>query len=148
MKLFLDTNVLLDYLLRRPEHGTISRNLFVMHTFGDAELWASAKSFTDIFYIAGKAIGSNACQDLMAALVTKLHICSIGEGDVSEALEDRWDDFEDRLILQAAKKVGADAIVTRNQHHFGRSTIPVIMPAELLGFMEREHNLAYEEVSF
>ena len=60
MRLLADANVLLDYLLRRPGYGEDIRDLFVMGFYGDAELWAPAKSLTDVFCVARKAIGSAA----------------------------------------------------------------------------------------
>ena len=148
MKLLLDTNVLLDYALRREPFSHDARSLMTIGYFRDAELWGSAKSFTDIFYFATRAVGSTMAQELIERLVSELSICSIGKTDITAALAERWPDFEDCLIYQAARKVKADIIVTRDVAGFGRSQIPVLTPHGLLDYMERERHIVYEEISF
>ena len=85
MRLLADANVLLDYLLRRPGYGEDIRDLFVMGFYGDAELWAPAKSLTDVFCVARKAIGSQAAQKNMWALLERLRVVAIDGDDVRAA---------------------------------------------------------------
>ena len=43
MRLFLDTNVLIDLYQERHPYYEDVKKLQIMEEFGDAELWASAK---------------------------------------------------------------------------------------------------------
>ena len=148
MRLFIDTNVLIDYYLNREPFRTAARLLFVGRSFGDLELWVSAKSFTDIFYFGCKAVGSKAIQGAMEASLAWINQCSISSADIQTALARRWDDFEDCLIDVAAQKVKADYIVTRDAKGFERSAIPVVSPDQLLGVLEQDLRVTYEEVSW
>ena len=42
-------------------------------------------------------------------------------------------DYEDAVMVQTAKRIGADCIVTRNEKDYKRSEVPFLTPQELLG---------------
>ena len=148
MRLLADTNVLLDYLLRRPGYGEDIRDLFVMDFCGDAELWASAKSFADVFYVARKAIGSRAAQKNMRALLEHLRGVAIDGDDEQAAAEACWSDYEDCLIARAAEKVKASYIVTRDKAGFSRADILALAPRELLEEVSSKTGHHYAEVTW
>lgn len=146
MRLLLDSCVLMDYFLGREPFVHDVRRLFVMGYFRDAELWTSAKSYTDLFRVGSCAHGPAKMQEMIERALPKLKICSIDQGDVHAALSERWDDFEDCVVWQAARKVRADFIVTRNERDFARSDIPALSPAALLAHAELSLGLAYEDI--
>lgn len=148
MKLLLDTNVLIDYFTRRQPYFDCWKQVLAMQYFGDAELWASAKSFTDVFYVAKKPIGSKALQAAFVESLSFINVCSIGKEDIEYAAAEPWDDFEDRLVDIAAQKVKADAILTRDKKGFVLSTIPSIAPDELPEWVKNAYGLSYEEIDF
>lgn len=132
MRLLLDTNVLLDFFQRRQPFFNDFRELLFLHFTGDVELWASVKSFTDIHYVAARQKSSVEVQRAFASSESFLHICSIDGSDVMRAARAEWRDFEDCLIYQAAQKVKADYIVTRDAAGFEAKDIPSLSPRELL----------------
>lgn len=148
MRLFLDTNVLVDYFGRREPYFDDCVSLRVMQAFGDAELWASAKSFTDVFYILRKAVGA---AELQAAFKRSaesfLGVCAIGPDDMLRASELSWPDFEDCIVAAAAQKVKADYILTRDVEGFSRSPIPAMPPSRFLARMRDDHGVVYDEIS-
>lgn len=148
MKLLIDTNVLLDVFLCREQFVADAKKLFIMKQFKDAELWIAAQSYTDLYYVGAKAHGSDRMQKILKEVFPLLNVCSIDGADISYALDEWWQDFEDCLIWRAAKKIKADYIVTRNVADFTRSDIPVLTPGEFFLTMEAEQNLVYEEVDF
>ena len=75
-------------------------------------------------------------------------ICTLGEYDIENALESSWPDFEDACLYQCAKKLHAEAIITRNQADFDRSTIPVYDCAEFFAHLKNVHGLVYEEIDW
>ena len=108
MKLFLDPNILIDYYPAREPYVQFFFKLQAMRAFGDAELWASAKSFTDVFYVCGKFAPGDALQRAFANSDEFLSICSISGPDIFEAARRCWPDFEDCLVAIAAEKVKAE----------------------------------------
>ena len=148
MKLLIDTNVLLDVFLCREQFVADAKKLFIMKQFKDAELWIAAQSYTDLYYVGAKAHGSDRMQKILKEVFPLLNVCSIDGADISYALDEQWQDFEDCLIWRVAKKIKADYIVTRNVAYFARSDIPVLTPGEFFSTMEAEQNLVYEEAAF
>lgn len=148
MKLLIDTNVLLDVFLCREQFIADAKKLFIMKQFRDAELWIAAQSYTDLYYVGAKAHGSDCMQKILKEVFPLLNVCSIDGADISYALDEQWQDFEDCLIWRAAKKIKADYIVTRNAADFTRSDIPTLTPGEFFSTMEAEQNLVYKETEF
>lgn len=132
MRVLLDTNVLLDFYLRRPGFFEDAAALFVAAWLGLTETWASAKSFTDVFYVGAKAVGPDAIQSAMESSLATLRVCSISDEDIRLCLSRRWKDFEDCVVARAAERVRADLIVTRDAKGFELAPIEVCSPAQAL----------------
>lgn len=144
MKLFLDTNILIDYFARRGPFVAPLVQLRIMQLFGDVELWASARSFTDIFYVLHKQVGAVELQRAFEESASFLKICSIDGTDVLEASKLQWPDFEDCLIDRAAQKVKADFILTRDPKGFERSKIPRKDAQSFVEWLDREWGISYD----
>lgn len=145
MKLLLDTNVLLDFYLSREPHVGIVKKLFIAKMFDDVQLWASSKSYTDIFYIAKKYVDAHELQRAFLASFEQIELCSIDGDDIKHAAELSWPDFEDCLISVAAEKIKADAIVTRDVNGFEASAIPSLTSAQVMDQL-KDQGLIYETV--
>jgi hypothetical protein len=50
---------------------------------------------------------------------------------LDEAIKSRFSDFEDSVLHEAAKQIGAQGIVTRNPKDFKKSTLSIYSPEEL-----------------
>jgi len=147
MRLLIDTNVMLDLLVRRQPWEREALLIRGMAYFGDAELWVPAKSFTDLFYIMTKEFPSDCVQQLFLECRKDFHLCSLNEEDVFEACHRSWSDFEDCLVSVCAEKVKADWIITRDASGFLKSKVAVLTPKEFLERMEQEYDLYYELIS-
>lgn len=145
MKLFLDTNLLIDYYAAREPYRELFVKLQAMQLFGDAELWASAKSFTDVFFVCKKHIPAEFLQDAFMSSQEFLNVCSINQADILEAARRKWPDFEDCLVALAAEKVQADYLITRDENGFSQSKVKAIHPRELFETLS-EQGLYYEDI--
>ena len=132
MKLLLDTNVLADFYLQREQFSANVNSIAAAAIHGDVELWASAKSYTDIFYIGKKYFTSKVLQNAFLESFKFIHVCSIDIEDIKTAAKKCWSDFEDCLIHKSAQKVNADFIVTRDAKGFTNSTIKTATPTEIV----------------
>jgi predicted nucleic acid-binding protein len=146
MKLLLDTNVLIDYFGQQEPHGKIARQLAILEMFGDAELWVSVKSYTDVFYVLKKYVASERIQEAFTQSLQTFKLCSLDKNDILFACEQQWLDFEDALIDVAAQKVKADYIVTRDTG-FTRAKIPTLTPIQVIALYE-ERGISYAEFDF
>ena len=146
MRVLLDTCVLLDIIARRmPFEESIK--LLMPHSFGDLELWVSAKSYTDIFYVMKKREESAEIQRAFRKSYEQFNICSVDKEALERAAGLAWPDFEDCLISVCAEKIGADAIITRDEKGFAQSSVGACSPADVLKLLQ-DHGIQYEEIDF
>lgn len=148
LRIICDTNVLVDLFEAREPYSAVARKLIIMREFGDAELWASAQSFADIFYIERKTFGSKRTQEAFEESFKWLEICSVDAQDIHSAAAAKWHDFEDCIINTSAEKIKADYLITRNKKDFAQSSCTVLTPQELFELLDRERGLTYDEVAF
>lgn len=147
--LYLDTNILIDIFNETREFHKSSLRLRVAELCGDVKLWASASSFTDVFYILRRDKSlSSTIQDIFLETPTYLNICSLDQQDILNASAKKWADFEDCLINECAEKVHAHYIITRDKEGFIQSNIPAITPEEYFEHLEHDKGIFYEDVDF
>lgn len=148
MRLLLDTNILIDYFGRREPYFEACCTLRIAEAFGDVELWASAKSFTDVFYVLKKYVSPAAIQQAFAKSRSFLKVASLTDEDVYRAASREWDDFEDCLIAVTAENIAADRIITRDKAGFARSKVPAMTADEFVAWLQDEKSCSYAEVHF
>ncbi len=145
LHVLLDTNVLVDFLLRRPRFYEDARNIITLSTAADYALWMGVSQVTDIFHLATQGRIPNAAlvKQELAELRKHVHVVPLGEGDVDAMLASPWPDFEDALVWRAADLLRADAIITRDKG-FPTSPIPTMEPSEFFDWLERVHGISYK----
>lgn len=146
-RVLLDTNVLIDYFGRREPFFEACAALRAAAFFGSIELWASARSFTDVFYVLSKLVPAAALQRAFLESLGFLNIVSVDEDALQRACERAWPDFEDCLVALAAEDVGASWLVTRDECGFAQAGVPIISPAALVSRIEDETQCCYTEIA-
>lgn len=147
MELMLDTNVVLDHVGKREPFTDIARKICLLGIAKEANLYISTSMITDLAYLLRKDHGSIGSQKLIEDTLSFLQPISCSPEDVKQALFEKWDDFEDCLVAQCAKKIKADYIITRNTKDFSRSAVPSITPEDLFAILEKQ-GFTYEEIAF
>jgi predicted nucleic acid-binding protein len=137
MKVLVDTNVVLDVLLKQAPFYNDS---FVIFQLADSKRIIgvlAAVSLTNIFYLLRKAKVDSAevyqNMDKLAALFT---VAPVVETTVAEALALRWKDFEDAVQFVAAKESKVEFIITRNKADYKTSEIPCMTPTEFIAHLK------------
>jgi len=138
VKVLFDTNVVLDHLLERGPHADNAERLLNLVDTGRIEGVICATTATTISYLASKAVGTSAAMDYLRKLLAILDVACVDRGVLQGALDLGFSDFEDAVLHEAACKIGAAAIVTRNGKDFSRSALPVFDPAEFLAAVQAD----------
>jgi predicted nucleic acid-binding protein len=133
MSIFIDTNVLLDVMLRRNDFYSASRAVFEIVETNDINAFVSAVSMSNIFYILRKFRQSiDDVYSLMDDLSALFTIAPVTESTITNALALRWKDFEDAVQFMSAQGVNAEYIITRNKSDFETFQIPCLSPSEYI----------------
>jgi predicted nucleic acid-binding protein len=132
MRVLLDTDVVLDFLLARQHFGSAAQAIWQAHEQGQCTAHISAITPVNIFYIARKLVGTSDAQRLLNILLLALPICPIDAAVLTAAQQLGFSDFEDAVQLAAAQAAGLDALVTRNTADYRESSLPILTPTDLL----------------
>ena len=133
MRLFLDTNIVVDSVKFREPYVYEVMPIFQMGDAGMHQLLISDLTFANVAYLAKRGgISLAQLYELLMDFRSHVHVVTVGQDCVDAALRLRSKDFEDALQYFAAKQANADYIITRNRKDFGFSDIPVLEPREFL----------------
>lgn len=132
MRVFFDTNVLLDVLTyREPFYGR-SVQVWTLAERARIEGLVSILSFANAFYVVRRLNNRAAAHRAVKLLRDTFAPVPLDEQTLEQAIHADLPDFEDALQLFSALRCEADCLVTRNARHFPTDAIPVQTPAEFL----------------
>ena len=117
MKVFIDTNLVLDVLAERKPFYDTSRRIWGLIEKGELTGYLSASLITDIFYILKKYVGLNRAYETVNKLIMVFDVASVSETDIRKALSLALEDFEDALQLVCAKRIKADFFFNNRMRH-------------------------------
>ena len=140
MRVFVDTNVYIDYILEREPFFQAAASVFSYAADGIIEIFVSTLTFTTANFICVDRFKMN--REVMAMKVRGhkdfLGVEPITKEDVYQAYDNGWKDYEDGVQYLCAKRCNSDYIITRNGNDFQMSDIPVLTPDNLLDIIEQD----------
>lgn len=132
IKVFLDTNVVLDALVPGRPYEDYSRGIVGIGG-GDYRLCVSSLSVATLHYVAKKHVPTGQLMTFLKMILDRWKILPLGDIDVWQALRSSCPDFEDALQISCAEGY-CDVIVTADKKHFESCTaVPVFTPEEFIG---------------
>lgn len=139
MKLLIDTNVVLDVLLRREPFSKTAAEVLNLTQRDDVREYVSASAITDIYYIANKQMKDrDAVRDLLKRLLMIVSVAAVSEWEIQNALNLAWGDFEDSVQYSVALLNEMDGIVTRNPSDYQDANIRIWLPEQALELFANE----------
>lgn len=143
MKVFYDTNIILEFLLKRKE-GDKVRDILLWSHENHVEKFLSSGSFYTLTYLIEKYLKNQGIQDtqnrrheltcILSGLLQEYKI--IGETDWGKAISDvRFSDLEDSYQYQTAVNAGCNVLLTLNIRDFKQITdspISIMTPEEFV----------------
>jgi predicted nucleic acid-binding protein len=135
--LFLDTNVIIDVLADRKPFSESSAKLFDYAEKGKINLYISALSYSNIYYIVRKICSHKEMLSMLRDLEAMTTTIDVTKQVITDSLNTGFKDFEDSIQYNTAisnKKV--EAIVTRDPRDFKNDVISVFTPEEALSTIE------------
>lgn len=129
---FLDTNIVIDYVVERGDFSVHAAKIFQLKEEGEINLLFSDLTIVNTAYFLRKHIEKPMMYSVLSRLRSVAKITSMGDDVLDKAIALQGRDFEDAMQYYSAIKHGADCIVTRNGRDFPLSTIPVLAPTEFL----------------
>jgi predicted nucleic acid-binding protein len=131
--LFVDTNVVIDFLIDRQPFSIQSAEIFELALADKITVHIAAVSYNNIYYILRQSIGHRETVTLLKKLTSFISILAVSQGTIRKALDSDNTDFEDSIqYYTALSNSKIEAIITRDINGFRNSEIPVMTPGEAL----------------
>ena len=135
--MLLDTDVLIDIALdRRPHSDPAAALLDRIESTGET-VFVAWHSVSNFHYLVSPSHGCRSACDFIVELTRFVQVAPADTEAIRYAASLPMKDFEDAMLVAAARACGAARIVTRNIKDYRRSPIPAISPQEALSTMIR-----------
>ena len=129
---FLDTNILLDVLLKRDTFYQPAQSIWDLAAHKKIKSFISALSVSNCFYIVEKLSSQTNAYSVTETLLTLFDVVAVNEQTLADSLQLRFPDFEDGVQYQCALQVKADVLITRDPKGFKKSQMLIMDPWQFL----------------
>ncbi|WP_288576913.1 PIN domain-containing protein [uncultured Prevotella sp.] len=128
MKFFLDTNVLIDFILERPLFYQPAAMIVSLAAERKIDICVSALSVVTANFICIERckMPLDVYRRKVDFLRNFIEVCSVDSSDINSSYEANWKDFEDGVQYFSAIRSGVDYLVTRNVKDFEENDLKVI----------------------
>lgn len=128
MKLFLDTNVLIDFILERLLFYQPAAMIVSLAAERKIDICVSALSVVTANFICIERckMPLDVYRRKVDFLRNFIEVCSVDSSDINSSYEANWKDFEDGVQYFSAIRSGVDYLVTRNVKDFEENDLKVI----------------------
>ncbi|AWW31211.1 PIN domain-containing protein [Echinicola strongylocentroti] len=128
-KLFLDTDVIIDFLIDRRPHSIYSANIFDLAEEGKLILYISSLSISNIHYIIRKVLGQQKSREVIHEIMSMVEVLEVSKYHIQKALKSSIKDFEDAIQHEVAYEESAiKAILTRNIRDYKNASLSIFSP--------------------
>lgn len=132
MVLLIDTNILLDYLLKREPFYSDSKKIIEICSSESVDGCIALHTITTLWYILRK-VPDEQRRTALRSLCDLFRVVGTTHDEVLNAIDTAdFKDFEDCIQTKCAKTARADYIITRNPDDFKLSEIAVLTPQKLI----------------
>jgi predicted nucleic acid-binding protein len=129
MKLYFDTNILLDHFLGRDEEGA-STQIIDWVVKGKVKGVINAISLSNTYYILNQINKKKLVENDIQFLIDCFIIEPCSSDIFQKAIGFKFKDFEDAIQYASAVASKSDFIVTRNKQDFKGADIPLLSSKE------------------
>ena len=131
--LFIDTDVIIDFLIDRKPYSREAAILFTLIEQKKLRGYSSSLTFSNLYYILRKVQTHNKVISKLDSLSKILNIFKVGEQTIKNAINSGFPDFEDSIQYFCARdNRRISVIITRNTKDYRNSEIPVMTPGDYL----------------
>ena len=132
MNVFIDTNVVVDFLGKRDGFFESAAMIFQMQKDGKINAVVSSLNIINCAYILRKVFSREVMLDKVEKLCKTFRISAIDKTTLVEALERRPYDFEDTVQYISALPYKPDIVITRDKRGFLDLEVPIMTPDEFI----------------
>lgn len=131
-KVFLDTNILLDYYLNRSGADAVEK-IFILSHVKKVGLFASTLTFANFAYVIKREHSKEELYAILDEVEKHVYALPMDKKQLRAAINQPSKDFEDMLQYQCALAGDCDVIITNNIKDFAEySKLPLLTASEYI----------------
>ncbi len=139
-QIFIDTNVIIDFLADRQPFSDYAAMLFQLAKENKIKVHISAISFNNTYYILRKVTSHKKALSLLSEIEEYVGIQETNREIIRKAIKSNFKDFEDAIqYLSAVMIENIDIITTRDLKDFKKSELPVLSPETTIKLLMEEN---------
>lgn len=132
-KIFIDTDVILDFFFDRKPFSDDATKLFILCEKKIVTGFVTPVILSNVYYLLRKTAKHEKVIEKLKMLINLIEIATINKATILEALNSEFKDFEDALQNYSAQHdKDIQVIVTRNVKDFKESRLSVMTPETYL----------------
>ncbi|MGI8641530.1 MAG: PIN domain-containing protein [Pyrinomonadaceae bacterium] len=132
MRILLDNDVVLDFVLEREPFFADAEMIFQYLDNGDIECYVSAITPINVFYTTRKLRDKDIALQAVKDLLVAVKVCRTDKLVLQTAFTLNFTDYEDAVQCASALAENRDAIVTRNAKDYKNSSVKFYSPTDFL----------------
>jgi len=131
VRIFFDTNVVLDIIQDREPHALASKLAFEKAKENNHEIFISSLSIANISYILSKKSSKIQPRDTLTTILKYFSCCSLNCDQIKKSLKLlEFEDYEDGLQYLMAVENDCSLIITRDKEGFKAANLQVLTPTD------------------
>lgn len=128
-RIFLDTNVILDFFLEREPFYYDALKLWAACEEGAVDGYVSALTINNVHYIAQRIKNPTTAMIAVRGILDVFNVVPLDKELLRRAADLHDRDYEDDIQLQSAVKAGCSHLFTRDPTHFHSKAIAIVPPS-------------------
>ncbi len=137
INVFLDTNVVIDFMGKREGFFEDASIIFGLHNDGVIHASISSLTIVNCAYILKKAFSTEIMLEKIEMLCKTFNIVPIDKNVLLNAIRMKPYDYEDAVQYFSSLTNKPDLIISRDKKGFKDFDIPVFAPAEFVAEMKK-----------
>lgn len=130
-KVFVDTNIVLDLLEKRPSFYEDAQVLFTLADRNELKLFVSALTIANVHFLLYRHLKMEA-RKVLSKFKILVEVLPLNDKILELAITSDQKDFEDAIQYFTAIEFGMEFIITRNEKDFKHLNLPVLNVREFL----------------
>lgn len=132
MRVLVDTDVVIDFLMAREPFAQWAREIFELNAQRKIQCYVASITPLNVFYVARKTTSLEDRLRIIQQLLLQVEVTAIGREILLRAFDFGFSDYEDAVQYACAEASGVEAIITRNSSDYKDATLPVFSPTDFL----------------
>lgn len=133
MRIFLDTNIILDFLTARHPFDKDALEIFRLSTADKITIHISALSYGQIGYFLEKQLGKPNARLRLNDLFNLTQVVDVSHQIIQQAIQSDLPDFEDAIQHECAIQINKlHSFISRDLKHYKKASVLVQTPKEFL----------------